>query len=199
MIYNFFSELPVPLLSHEYQNTFAAVASKLFIFLILNFLTSYTFFALFADKNNTFRPSRSQSSTSSPKPPCIAVASCSSRNFESKKIISYSFVCLNRRIEMQMLKNFLFSLQLLLSFLQKVVSHEAANKMGLNNVAMIMAPNLFFQNNAKINMDEAQKAVGMTDVLRMLIKYQQILWTVSVIVEIGYLVAFFLYILHISM
>ena len=100
---------------------------------------------------------------------------------------------------MQLLKNFLFSLQLLLSFLQKVVSHEAANKMGLNNVAMIMAPNLFFQNNAKINMDEAQKAVGMTDVLRMLIKYQQILWTVSVIVEIGYLVAFFLYILHISM
>ena len=50
--------------------------------------------------------------------------------------------------------------------------------MGLNNVAMIMAPNLFFQNNAKININEARKAAGMTDVLRMLIKYQPILWTV---------------------
>lgn len=50
--------------------------------------------------------------------------------------------------------------------------------MGLNNVAMIIAPNLFFQNNAIINITEARKAAGMTDVLRMLIKYQAILWTV---------------------
>ena len=50
--------------------------------------------------------------------------------------------------------------------------------MGLNNVAMIIAPNLFFQNNAIINISEAKKAAGMTDVLRMLIKYQAILWTV---------------------
>ena len=58
--------------------------------------------------------------------------------------------------------------------------------MGLNNVAMIMAPNLFFQNNSKnnINVNEMQKAVGMTDVLRMMIKYQEILWTVSFISKI---------------
>lgn len=73
-----------------------------------------------------------------------------------------------------------FIFQLLLIFLQKIVNNEAKNKMGLSNVAMIMAPNLFFQNNAKINIDEAQKAAGMTDVLRMLIKYQEILWTVSI-------------------
>ena len=59
-----------------------------------------------------------------------------------------------------------------------MIANETSNKMGLNNVAMIMAPNLFFQNNAKINKNEAKKAAGMTDVLRMLIKYQLIVWTV---------------------
>ena len=59
-----------------------------------------------------------------------------------------------------------------------MVAKESVNKMGLNNVAMIIAPNLFFQNNAIINITEARKAAGMTDVLRMLIKYQAILWTV---------------------
>jgi len=71
------------------------------------------------------------------------------------------------------------TLKLLLVFLSKIVAKEGENKMGLNNVAMIMAPNLFFHNNAtKINIDEAQKAAKMTDIMRMLIKYQKILWTV---------------------
>ncbi|XP_066926427.1 rho GTPase-activating protein 7-like isoform X2 [Clytia hemisphaerica] len=69
-------------------------------------------------------------------------------------------------------------LKKLLVFLNKVIANESSNKMGLNNVAMIMAPNLFFQNNAKINKNEAKKAAGMTDVLRMLIKYQLIVWTI---------------------
>jgi hypothetical protein len=79
------------------------------------------------------------------------------------------------------------SLKALLEFLNQVVQNENINKMGLNNVAMIMAPNLFFQNNSKnnINVNEMQKAVGMTDVLRMMIKYQEILWTVSFISKIA--------------
>jgi len=71
-----------------------------------------------------------------------------------------------------------------LLFLNKVIYNETHNKMGLNNVAMIMAPNLFFQNNIKININEAQKAAGMTNVLRMLIKYQPILWTVCSLLSV---------------
>jgi len=71
-----------------------------------------------------------------------------------------------------------------LLFLNKVIYNETYNKMGLNNVAMIMAPNLFFQNNIKININEAQKAAGMTNVLRMLIKYQPILWTVCSLLSV---------------
>ena len=69
--------------------------------------------------------------------------------------------------------------QLLLSFLGRVTCHEQVNKMGLNNIAMIMAPNLFFQANSRASMDEIQKAAAVTDIMRMLIKYQVILWTVS--------------------
>ena len=52
--------------------------------------------------------------------------------------------------------------------------------MGLNNVAMIMAPNLFFNNtSAKIELEEARKAASVTDIMRILIKYQPMLWTLS--------------------
>ena len=52
--------------------------------------------------------------------------------------------------------------------------------MGLNNVAMIMAPNLFFlRTNDRANVDEIRKAAATTDIMRMLLKYQIILWTVS--------------------
>lgn len=50
--------------------------------------------------------------------------------------------------------------------------------MGLDNVAMIMAPNLLLQSGNKIDVDGQQKAEVMTDIMRMLIKYQAILWTV---------------------
>ena len=52
--------------------------------------------------------------------------------------------------------------------------------MGLNNVAMIMAPNLFFNNtSAKIELEEARKAASVTDIMRILIKYKPMLWTLS--------------------
>lgn len=45
---------------------------------------------------------------------------------------------------------------------------------------MIMAPNLFFlRTNNRANVDEIRKAAATTDIMRMLIKYQNILWTVS--------------------
>ena len=55
--------------------------------------------------------------------------------------------------------------------------------MGLNSVAMIMAPNLFLcTNKAQPTLQEIQHAQGTVNIVRMLIKYQAILWTVSLLV-----------------
>ncbi|XP_071947085.1 rho GTPase-activating protein 18-like isoform X2 [Antedon mediterranea] len=73
------------------------------------------------------------------------------------------------------------TLKLLLQFLSKVVANERYNKMTLNNVAMIMAPNLF---TAKAShkkspvFDELYMAAGISNVMRMLIRYHHILWVV---------------------
>ena len=61
------------------------------------------------------------------------------------------------------------------------MDHEG-NKMTINNVAMIMAPNLFLVASGKKNKDKEVQfhmAAGTATVVRMLIKYQHILWTVS--------------------
>ena len=68
--------------------------------------------------------------------------------------------------------------QELLEFLTRVIAAENVNRMGLNNVAMIMAPNLFMRGGNRANLDEINKAAATTDVMRMLIKYQNIIWTV---------------------
>lgn len=70
------------------------------------------------------------------------------------------------------------TLQLLLHFLSKVIAAENVNKMSLNNVAMIMAPNLFLRPNSRANLNEMNKAASTTNIMRMLIKYQKIIWTV---------------------
>lgn len=70
-------------------------------------------------------------------------------------------------------------LQVLLHFLSKVAAAEIVNKMNLNNVAMIMAPNLFLRASSQANLNEVNKAASTTDIMRMLIKYQSIIWTVS--------------------
>jgi hypothetical protein len=56
--------------------------------------------------------------------------------------------------------------------------------MGLNNVAMIIAPNLFLSPMSRskpksINDLEMIMAAGTSNVVRMLIKYQKIIWMVS--------------------
>lgn len=52
--------------------------------------------------------------------------------------------------------------------------------MDLNNVAMIMAPNLFLNNGKKssASIREVELAKGTINIVRMLIKYHVILWTV---------------------
>ena len=52
--------------------------------------------------------------------------------------------------------------------------------MDLNNVAMIMAPNLFLNTGkARVSQWEVNMAKGTINIVRMLIKYHAILWTVS--------------------
>ncbi|XP_042299103.1 rho GTPase-activating protein 28-like isoform X2 [Sceloporus undulatus] len=66
----------------------------------------------------------------------------------------------------------------LLQFLKKVVANERKNKMTLWNVSMIVAPNLFICKGKRANQEEMLAAATTAHVVRLLIKYQDILWTV---------------------
>lgn len=66
------------------------------------------------------------------------------------------------------------------------MSLEDQNKMTLNNVAMIMAPNLFFSRGSRRqDPKEAQADLKMAactcNVVRMLIRYHYLMWIVSII------------------
>jgi hypothetical protein len=57
--------------------------------------------------------------------------------------------------------------------------------MTMNNVAMIMAPNLFLPQSSRgqnkgIKYSELQMAAGTSNIVRMLIFYQHLLWVVSI-------------------
>ena len=72
---------------------------------------------------------------------------------------------------------------MLLAFLDHVVALEDQNKMTLNNVAMIMAPNLFYtRGGRRQDLKEAQSDLKMAactcNVVRMLIRYHNVLWIV---------------------
>ncbi|KAG9479043.1 hypothetical protein GDO78_012614 [Eleutherodactylus coqui] len=66
----------------------------------------------------------------------------------------------------------------LLHFLKKVVSNEEKNKMTLWNVSMILAPNLFIYKGKSANKEEMKAAASTAHIVRLLIRYQDILWTV---------------------
>ncbi|XP_040209927.1 rho GTPase-activating protein 28 isoform X1 [Rana temporaria] len=66
----------------------------------------------------------------------------------------------------------------LLHFLKKVVSNEEKNKMSLWNVSMILAPNLFVYKGKGANKEEMKSAASTAHIVRLLIRYQDILWTV---------------------
>ncbi|XP_051835277.1 rho GTPase-activating protein 40 isoform X1 [Antechinus flavipes] len=74
------------------------------------------------------------------------------------------------------------TLKALLEFLRKVASREKNNKMTLWNVSMVMAPNLFMHKGQPHRIPEGkgkQLAEGAADVVRAMIHYQDLLWTVS--------------------
>uniref|UniRef100_A0A8C0IWI5 Rho GTPase activating protein 28 n=1 Tax=Chelonoidis abingdonii TaxID=106734 RepID=A0A8C0IWI5_CHEAB len=66
-----------------------------------------------------------------------------------------------------------------LQFLKKIVANEGKNKMNLWNVSMIVAPNVFIYKGKHANQEEMQAAATTAHIVRLLIKYQDILWTVS--------------------
>ncbi|XP_029201510.2 rho GTPase-activating protein 18-like isoform X3 [Acropora millepora] len=81
-------------------------------------------------------------------------------------------------------------LKILVHFLSRVVHHEKHNKMGLNSVAMIMAPNLFLcADKTQPTLQEIKHAQGTVNIVRMLIKYQAILWTIPgfMVMQVRYL------------
>uniref|UniRef100_A0A8C8H944 Rho-GAP domain-containing protein n=1 Tax=Oncorhynchus tshawytscha TaxID=74940 RepID=A0A8C8H944_ONCTS len=70
------------------------------------------------------------------------------------------------------------TLKALLEFLRKVVAYEEKNRMGLWNVSMIVAPNLFTYRGKNAKQEEIQGAAGAAHLVRLLITYQDLLWTV---------------------
>ncbi|XP_048589876.1 rho GTPase-activating protein 18 [Nematostella vectensis] len=82
-------------------------------------------------------------------------------------------------------------LRVLLTFLSRIISYEKQNKMNLNNVSMIMAPNLFHFSSSKEmpSLREVKQAQATVNLVRMLIKYQNILWTIPgfMVMQVRYL------------
>ncbi|KAK3506982.1 hypothetical protein QTP70_034264 [Hemibagrus guttatus] len=73
------------------------------------------------------------------------------------------------------------TLKALLEFLQRVIDHKERNKMTLNNVAMVMAPNIFMFKGFRSKITEQQEfamATSMASIVRLLIRYQDLLWTI---------------------
>ncbi|KAL7887029.1 hypothetical protein AOLI_G00047500 [Acnodon oligacanthus] len=70
------------------------------------------------------------------------------------------------------------TLKALLEFLNKVVAYEEKNRMSLWNVSMIVAPNLFTSRDKTSRQEEMQGAAGAAHLVRLLIIYQDLLWTV---------------------
>ncbi len=65
--------------------------------------------------------------------------------------------------------------------MEKVVQHSDANKMHLDNVAMVIAPNLFYNlpRTRDSAMDELTLANYSSHVVKLMLKYHRLLWTVS--------------------
>ncbi|XP_034269840.1 rho GTPase-activating protein 40 isoform X1 [Pantherophis guttatus] len=73
------------------------------------------------------------------------------------------------------------TLKALLEFLRLVVTKERKNKMSLWNVSTVIAPNLFMHKSLPNKIPEGkekQLAEGAADIVRMMIHYQALLWTV---------------------
>uniref|UniRef100_A0A668A2R6 Rho GTPase activating protein 18 n=1 Tax=Myripristis murdjan TaxID=586833 RepID=A0A668A2R6_9TELE len=73
------------------------------------------------------------------------------------------------------------TLKALVEFFQCVIDHQAQNKMTLNNVSVVMAPNIFMFKGFRSKVTEQQEfsmATGTANIVRLLIRYQNLLWTI---------------------
>uniref|UniRef100_A0A671K8L9 Rho GTPase-activating protein 18-like n=1 Tax=Sinocyclocheilus anshuiensis TaxID=1608454 RepID=A0A671K8L9_9TELE len=73
------------------------------------------------------------------------------------------------------------TLKALMEFFQRVTDHKDRNKMTLNNVAVVMAPNIFMCKGFRSKISEQQEfamATGTANIVRLLVRYQNLLWTI---------------------
>ncbi|MCJ8749875.1 hypothetical protein PDJAM_G00192570 [Pangasius djambal] len=73
------------------------------------------------------------------------------------------------------------ALKALLEFLQRVIDHKEHNRMTLNNAAVVMAPSLFMFKGFRSKITEQQEfamATDMANIVKLLIRYQDLLWTI---------------------
>lgn len=73
------------------------------------------------------------------------------------------------------------TLKALVEFFQRVIDHQAKNKMTLNNVSVVMAPNIFMFKGFRAKVTEQQEfsmATSTANIVRLLIRYQNLLWTI---------------------
>ncbi|KAM7395615.1 hypothetical protein PAMA_007062 [Pampus argenteus] len=73
------------------------------------------------------------------------------------------------------------TLKAIVEFFQRVIDHQAKNKMTLNNVSVVMAPNIFMFKGFRSKVTEQQEfsmATSTANIVRLLIRYQNLLWTI---------------------
>lgn len=66
-----------------------------------------------------------------------------------------------------------------MTFFNKVIANESKNRMSIWNISTIMAPNLFFSRSKHSDYEELQLANTAAHIIRLMLKYQKILWKVS--------------------
>lgn len=73
------------------------------------------------------------------------------------------------------------TLKALVEFFHRVIDHQDKNKMTLNNVSVVMAPNIFMFKGFRSKVTEQQEfsmATSIAHIVRLLIRYQNLLWTI---------------------
>ncbi|XP_031224508.1 rho GTPase-activating protein 28 isoform X2 [Mastomys coucha] len=68
--------------------------------------------------------------------------------------------------------------QALMTFFNKVIANESKNRMSLWNISTVMAPNLFFSRSKHSDYEELLLANTAAHIIRLMLKYQKILWKV---------------------
>ena len=66
-----------------------------------------------------------------------------------------------------------------MTFFNKVIANESKNRMSIWNISTIMAPNLFFSRSKHSDCEELLLANTAAHIIRLMLKYQEMLWTVS--------------------